>query len=154
MKTTKRLQWEGIFRCVPDHLCLQMRYFLWIYWRIALTITFLCVLLCSCASTWEPVIIVINLFSITPGNIRQTKRFFIARRLFHRGTALEGCIYITELLNCIKEDHLKDFEQEYCLAEKIEGVCIILLLSMSCKFPIIIWCIVKSTSSPPRHNPG
>ncbi|ONM42279.1 hypothetical protein ZEAMMB73_Zm00001d044696 [Zea mays] len=30
-------------------------------------------------------------------------------------------IYITELLNCIKEEHLKDFEQEYCLAEKIEG---------------------------------
>ncbi|CAD6332638.1 unnamed protein product [Miscanthus lutarioriparius] len=29
-------------------------------------------------------------------------------------------VYITELLNCIKEEHMKDFEQEYCLAEKIE----------------------------------
>ncbi|XP_066358969.1 uncharacterized protein [Miscanthus floridulus] len=29
-------------------------------------------------------------------------------------------VYITELLNCIKEEHLKDLEQEYCLAEKIE----------------------------------
>lgn len=29
-------------------------------------------------------------------------------------------VYITELLKCIKEEHLKDFEQEYCLAEKIQ----------------------------------
>uniref|UniRef100_K3ZHX4 Synergin gamma C-terminal domain-containing protein n=1 Tax=Setaria italica TaxID=4555 RepID=K3ZHX4_SETIT len=28
-------------------------------------------------------------------------------------------VCITELLNCIKEEQLKDFEQEYCLAEKI-----------------------------------
>jgi hypothetical protein len=38
-------------------------------------------------------------------------------------------VYITELINCIEEEQLKDFQQEYCLAEKIARVCIIIYVN-------------------------
>jgi len=147
MKTTKQLQSEGIFRCVPDHLsineiflvnilkdCLDHNFFFW------------CVFLCSCASTREPVIIVINPFSTNLQEIYDKLKDSLLPKGFFTEEQPRKDVYITELLNCIKEEHLKDLEQEYCLAEKIERVCIILSSSMLRKFLIIISMLYRNST--------
>jgi len=113
----------------------------------ALIITFfVCVFLCSCASTREPVIIVINPFSINIQEIYDKLKDSLLPKGFFTEEQPWKDVYVTELLNCIKEEHLKDFEQEYCLAEKIERVCIILSSSMLRKFLIIISMLYRNST--------
>jgi hypothetical protein len=110
-----------------------------------LTITFFFyVFLCSCASTREPVIIFINPFSINLQEIHDKLKDSLLPKGFFTKEQPWKDAYIAELLNCIKEEHLKDFEQEYCLAEKIEWVCIILSSSMLRKFLIIISILYRN----------
>lgn len=92
--------------------------------------------------TRELVIISINPFSINLQEIHDKLKDSSLPKGFFTEEQPWKDVYITELLKCTKEEHLKDFEQEYCLAEKIERVCIILSLSMLRKFLIIISNVV------------
>lgn len=92
--------------------------------KIVFTVAFLCITICVSALVIEIIpfkFIALNLQEIY-GKLEESslpKGFFTDEHP-------SKDVSITELLNSIKEEHLKDFEQEYHLAEKIAQVCIIL----------------------------